>query len=124
MADLVDVKRRIAELEAKGAFEEAISTLEDAITEFPKEGSLFNKLGDLYVKVNRQKNALLTYEKGARVFKEETYYPNAIALCKKILRFDKNRTDIYGLLGELHKELDQKGEPTRIELIENAVGER
>jgi tetratricopeptide (TPR) repeat protein len=110
MADLVDVKRRIAELEAKGAFEEAISTLEDAITEFPKEGSLFNKLGDLYVKVNRQKNALLTYEKGARVFKEETYYPNAIALCKKILRFDKNRTDIYGLLGELHKELDQKGE--------------
>jgi tetratricopeptide (TPR) repeat protein len=110
MADLVDVKRRIAELEVKGALEEAISTLEDAIKEFPKEGSLFNKLGDLYVKVNRQKNALLTYEKGARVFKEETYYPNAIALCKKILRFDKNRTDIYGLLGELHRELDQKGE--------------
>lgn len=110
MADLVDIKRKIAELEAKGGVEDAISTLEEAIKEFPKEGSLYNKLGDLYVKVNRQKNALRIYEKGARVFKEETYYPNAIALCKKILRFDKNRTDIYGLLGELHKELDQKGE--------------
>jgi len=110
MADLVDIKRKIAELEAKGGVEDAIATLEDAIKEFPKEGSLYNKLGDLYVKVNRQKNALHTYEKGARVFKDETYYPNAIALCKKILRFDKNRTDIYGLLGELHKELDQKGE--------------
>ncbi len=110
MADLVDVKRRIAELEAKGSVEDAIKTLEEAIEEFPKEGSLYNKLGDLYVKVNRQKNALHIYEKGARVFKEETYFPNAIALCKKILRFDKNRTDIYGLLGELHRELDQKGE--------------
>jgi tetratricopeptide (TPR) repeat protein len=110
MADLVDLKRKIAELEAKGSVEDAIATLEDAIKEFPKEGSLYNKLGDLYVKVNRQKNALHTYEKGARVFKDETYYPNAIALCKKILRFDKNRTEIYGLLGELHRELDQKGE--------------
>ena len=110
MADLVDVKRKIAELESKGAVGDAIKTLEDAINEFPKEGSLYNKLGDLYVKVNRQKNALHTYEKGARVFKDETYFPNAIALCKKILRFDKNRTEIYGLLGELHRELDQKGE--------------
>ena len=110
MADLVDVKRKIAELETKGAVNDAIKTLEEAIKEFPKEGSLYNKLGDLYVKVNRQKNALHTYEKGARVFKDETYFPNAIALCKKILRFDKNRTEIYGLLGELHRELDQKGE--------------
>ncbi|MGB7053730.1 MAG: hypothetical protein WBE28_00235, partial [bacterium] len=110
MADLVDVKRKIAELEAKGAIDDAIKTLEEAINEFPKEGSLYNKLGDLYVKISRQKNALHTYEKGARVFKEETYFPNAIALCKKILRFDKNRTEIYGLLGELHRELDQKGE--------------
>ena len=110
MADLVDVKRKIAELEAKGATEDAIAELEAAVKEFPKEGSLYNKLGDLYVKVNRQKNALKTYEKGAQVFKDETYYPNAIALCKKILRFDKNRTEVYGLLGELHKELDQRGE--------------
>jgi tetratricopeptide (TPR) repeat protein len=110
MADLVDVKRKIAELETKGAIDDAIKTLEAAINEFPKEGSLYNKLGDLYVKVSREKNALHTYEKGARVFKEETYFPNAIALCKKILRFDKNRTEIYGLLGELHRELDQKGE--------------
>jgi tetratricopeptide (TPR) repeat protein len=110
MAELVDVKRKIAELEAKGEVDEAIATLEKVIKEFPKEGSLYNKLGDLYVKLNRQKNALNAYEKGARVFKDETYFPNAIALCKKILRFDKNRTEIYGLLGELHKELDQKGE--------------
>ena len=110
MAELVDVKRKIAELESKGSIEDAIATLEKAIKEFPKEGSLYNKLGDLYVKVNRQKSALSTYEKGARVFKDETYYPNAIALCKKILRFDKNRMEIYGLLGELHRELDQNGE--------------
>jgi tetratricopeptide (TPR) repeat protein len=110
MAELVDVKRKIAELEAKGALNDAVKELENAIAEFPNEGSLYNKLGDLYLKADKQSNALNIYEKGARVFKEETYYPNAIALCKKILRFDKNRTEIYGLLGELHKELDQRGE--------------
>jgi tetratricopeptide (TPR) repeat protein len=110
MAELVDLKRKIAELEAKGSFNEAIEELESATSEFPSEGSLYNKLGDLYLKVNQQKNALSAYEKGARAFKEETYFPNAIALCKKILRFDKNRTEIYGLLGELHKDLDQRGE--------------
>ena len=110
MAELVDLKRKIAELEAKGSFNEAIEELDSAISEFPSEGSLYNKLGDLYLKVNQQKNALGAYEKGARAFKEETYFPNAIALCKKILRFDKNRTEIYGLLGELHKDLDQRGE--------------
>jgi tetratricopeptide (TPR) repeat protein len=110
MAELADLKRKIAELEAKGVLKDAIAEIEKAIEEFPNEGSLYNKLGDLYVRMNRQKAALKVYEKGARVFKEETYFPNAIALCKKILRFDKNRTEIYGLLGELHKELDQRGE--------------
>jgi tetratricopeptide (TPR) repeat protein len=110
MAELGNIKRKVAELEAKGDTEKAIGELEKAIQEFPKEGSLFNKLGDLYIKANRQQNALEIYEKGATVFKEETYYPNAIALCKKILRLDKERAEVYQLLGELHKELGQKVE--------------
>ncbi|MGB9719993.1 MAG: tetratricopeptide repeat protein [bacterium] len=107
MADLGTIKRTVAELEAKGDVNKAIVELEKAVQEFPKEGSLFNKLGDLYIKVNRQKEAIDIYEKGAYALAEETYYPNAIALCKKILRLDKERTEIYNLLGELHKELGQ-----------------
>jgi len=107
MADLGTIKRTVAELEAKGDINKAINELEKAIQGFPKEGSLFNKLGDLYIKVNRQKEALDIYEKGAYALAEETYYPNAIALCKKILRLDKERAEIYNLLGELHKELGQ-----------------
>lgn len=110
MADLGEVKRKIAEFEVKGNIDKAIAELEKAVKVFPKEGSLFNKLGDLYFKVKRREDALETYERGARIFKEETYYPNAIALCKKTLRIDKNCTEIYCLLGELHKELDQRGE--------------
>ncbi len=110
MAELAEVKRKIAELEAKGAVAAAIEELETAIAEFPSEGSLYNKLGDLYLKADQQPKALDVYERGVKVFTEETYYPNAIALCKKILRFDKNRTEIYRTLGELHKELDQRGE--------------
>ena len=110
MSELGEVKRKVAEFVAKGDTEKAISELELAVKEFPKEGSLFNKLGDLLIKVNRKDDALRVYEQGARVFKDETYFPNAIALCKKILRLEKNRAAVYGLLGELHKQLDQRGE--------------
>lgn len=110
MADLGAVKRKVAELESKNDIDKAIAELEKAIQDFPKEGSLFNKLGDLYIKVNRQREALGIYLQGAQVFKNETYYPNAIALCKKILRLDTERTDVYFLLGDLHKELGQRVE--------------
>ncbi|MGB3478533.1 MAG: tetratricopeptide repeat protein [bacterium] len=110
MSELGEVKRKVAEFVAKGDTKKAITELEQAVKEFPKEGSLFNKLGDLLIKVNRKNDALIVYEQGARVFKEETYFPNAIALCKKIIRLEKDRTTIYELLGELHKQLDQRGE--------------
>ena len=110
MSELGEVKRKVAEFVAKGDTKKAITELEQAVKEFPREGSLFNKLGDLLIKVNRKNEALSAYEQGARVFKEETYFPNAIALCKKILRLDTDRTTIYELLGELHKQLDQRGE--------------
>lgn len=110
MADLAAIKRLVGELKAKGEINKAIGELEKAIKEFPKEGSLFNELGDLYMKINRQEDALDVYEKGVYILKEETYYPNAIGLCKKILRLDKERTEIYGVLGELYREYGQLGE--------------
>jgi len=110
MAELGETKRKVAEFESKGDYKNAIIELEKAVQEFPNDGTLFNRLGDLYIKTNQQAKALDIYEKGVRVFKEETFFPNAIALCKKILRLDKERTEIYGLLGGLHKELDQRGE--------------
>jgi tetratricopeptide (TPR) repeat protein len=105
MADIGAIKRNIAQLEAKGEIEKAVAELEKAVKEFPKEGSLFNKLGDLYMKLNRKEEALDAYEKGAFALAEETFYSNAVSLCKKILRIDKERTEIYKLLGELLKEL-------------------
>jgi len=108
--DLNDIKRKVAELEAKGDIPKAIAELDKAVQSFPTDGSLHNKLGDLYLKMNKNAEALDAYERGVVVFRDETYYPNAIALCKKILRIDKERAAVYRYLGELHKELDQKGE--------------
>ncbi len=105
MADVGAIKRYVAELQAKGEINKAIAELEKAIKDFPKEGSLFNILGDLYIKVNRQKEALSIYEQGAYALFEETFYSNAVSMCKKILRIDKDRIEIYKLLGDCHKEL-------------------
>lgn len=108
--DLNEVKRKVAELEAKGDIPKAIAEMEKAIESFPNDGTILNKLGDLYLKVNKSKEALDYYEKGVVAYKEETFYTNAVALCKKILRLDKERTEIYRYLGDLLKELDTKGE--------------
>lgn len=73
MSELGEVKRAVAEYEAKGNIDRAVEELEGAVQEFPNEGSLFNKLGDLYLKVNRETDALDVYERGARVFKDPFY---------------------------------------------------
>ncbi|HIE05307.1 MAG TPA: hypothetical protein EYP58_00755, partial [bacterium (Candidatus Stahlbacteria)] len=107
---LTKLKRQIVELESKGSVDKVIELLEKAIGEYPNEGTLFNKLGDLYVKKNKTKDAVDVYIKGVEAFKNETYFSNAIALCKKILRYEKDRIEVYRYLGELHGELGQKGE--------------
>ncbi|GAH34294.1 unnamed protein product, partial [marine sediment metagenome] len=43
MSELGEVKRKVAEFEARGDEEKAIAELEKAIQDFPEEGSLFNK---------------------------------------------------------------------------------
>ena len=107
---LTKLKREIVELEAKGDINKLIEALEKAVEEYPNEGTLFNKLGDLYIKKNQIKDAVDIYIKGVEAFKNESYFSNAIALCKKILRYEKDRLEVYQHLGELHGELDQKGE--------------
>jgi tetratricopeptide (TPR) repeat protein len=59
------------------------------------ELSLFNKVGDLYIKVSRVPEAVEAYERAANLYAESGFPNNAIALCNKVLRNAPGRTHIY-----------------------------
>jgi tetratricopeptide (TPR) repeat protein len=61
---------------------------------------LYNRVGDLYVRLGRPKDAVTYYERAADKYAEVGLYNNAIALCNKALRYDSQRVDLLKKLGQ------------------------
>ncbi len=108
--EIKDLLKSATSFEMVGKLKEAISILERAIKMNPSDGNLFNRLGDLYIKVNKPKEALIAYEKGIEAFKEDNFLRNALALCKKILRYDPGNIDVNLSIAQLLVDLDEKSD--------------
>lgn len=106
--DVNKILKRAADLVTKGNIAEAIKELRKAITLNPKDGNLYNRLGDLYIKDNNVKESINTYKKGIEAYRKDNYSRNAITLCKKILRHDPNNTESYLVIADLFVELEEK----------------
>ena len=65
------------------------------------ELAVYNKVGDLYLKINQVNDAVEMYERAAHRYVDSGLPNNAIALCNKILRNAPGRTPTYLMLGEL-----------------------
>ncbi|MEO0226052.1 MAG: hypothetical protein ABIL05_03760 [candidate division WOR-3 bacterium] len=102
--------KRVTDLEAKGEIEKAIEELNRARKTFPEDGNLLNHLGDLYIRVNKIKEAVEVYELGVVAYRNDTFYRNAIGLGKKILRHAPDHIEMYRIVGELLIELGQRGD--------------
>jgi len=101
---------RASELEANGKINKAIEELQKAIKDNVKDGNLYNRLGDLYVKSNKTKESIDAYKKSVEAFRNDTFYRNALALCKKILRYDPDNIETYLTTAELLVDLDEKSD--------------
>ena len=100
----------VSDLEAGGKHKQAIKAIHDAIKSNLADGNVYNRLGDIYIKTNDTKNAIDAYKKGVSVFKKDTFFRNALALCKKILRYDPANVDIYADIAGILLELDEKSD--------------
>jgi tetratricopeptide (TPR) repeat protein len=69
--------------------------------ELDTELALYNKIGDLYLKINDTIKAVETYERGVSRYADSGFPNNAIALCNKILRIAPARTPVYLKLAKL-----------------------
>lgn len=102
--------KRVSALEGKGKLSDAIKELEKTIKAKPNDGQLYNRLGDLFIKQHATDKAIQAFTRGAKAYREEHFARNAIALCKKILRYDPGNIDIYMQIADLLVELDEKSD--------------
>jgi tetratricopeptide (TPR) repeat protein len=106
--NLEKLKDTARKYEQKEDWRRAIDVYLKAIHEFESgkdqhpDLSLFNRVGDLYMKVNDTAAAVRSYERAADLYTEQGFLNNAIALCGKILRVNPSRTQIYFKLAQIH----------------------
>ena len=89
--------------------------------------SLYNRVGDLYLKTNDTSSAVRSYERAVDLYADQGFFNNAIALCGKILRVNPGRAQTYLKLAQLHARKNVVIEAKRnlIEFLErmNALGQ-
>jgi tetratricopeptide (TPR) repeat protein len=104
----------------------AIQQIESG-TETSPDLSLYNRVGDLYLRINDTASAVRSYERAVDLYADQGFFNNAIALCGKILRVNPGRTQTYLKLAQLHARKNVVIEAKRnlIEFLErmNALGQ-
>jgi tetratricopeptide (TPR) repeat protein len=96
----IEKARQLAE---SGKFAQAIDAWRQLLDETPhNDANVYNTIGDLCLKNKATPDAIDAYGKAARFYLQEGFHLKAIALYKKILKFDPNRAEMYTLLGDLN----------------------
>ncbi len=108
------------------AYLKALQQIESGAESTP-DLSLYNRIGDLYLKINDTAAAVRSYERAVDLYADQGFFNNAIALCGKILRVNPGRTQTYLKLSQLHARKNVVIEAKRnlIEFLErmNALGQ-
>lgn len=63
--------------------------------------SLYNRIGDLYLRCGDPERALASYAKAADQYEDQQLYSNAIALCKKMLRNAPDHSEAHRRVARL-----------------------
>lgn len=127
MADGVNIKKKKNEalrLLGKGKIDKAIQIYEDIIKEkidSKTKAEILNNLGDLYIRKQDIAKAVEVYEESFKLYKDEEFVDNAIAVGKKILRYEKNKKYLYLELADLYSETGNQD--SSLEALEHVITE-
>lgn len=99
---------------SQGQTDPRIEELRRQLTNSPGDANIYNSMGDLYLIDKRLDQAADAYMHAAAFHTRDGGSLKAIAVYKKILKFDSHRPDIYTLIGDLNSE---RG------LANNAIGD-
>ncbi len=101
MASVSEVLKKARELEKRGDWEAAASEYKQLQSLEHPPPIAFNLLGDLYQKKGETEEAYIWYEKAIETYAGEGLYANAIGICRKALRQDRDRLEVLQQLGGL-----------------------
>ena len=99
-------ERLLKQGKSREALDECRRLAEDA----PKDLLMLNRVGDLLARSGRGIDAIGYYDKIAEQFSASGFYPKAIAIVKKVLKVDPQRTEALVRLGELNLKQKLPGE--------------
>src|ERR1043165_6492875 len=89
-------------LVAKGKIEPAIKEYERLLEDNPNDVNTLNRIGDLWVRINRNEEAVKVFSKIADHYSRDGFFLKAIAIYKKINKLDPSKLDIYAKLADLY----------------------
>src|SRR5437870_5046717 len=87
---------------AKGKPDQALKDYLRFLDENPNDISILNRVGDLYVRMNRAADSIPFFVRIAEFCALDGFFLKAIAIYKKINKLDPARLDIYDRLGDLY----------------------
>ncbi len=97
------IRKRAQECIKKRNWEGAIVEYKQLAELDQSNPNIFNELGDLYLKVNNKSDAIKSYERAVEAYTRVGLLNNAVAVCKKLLRFQSSNVEIVAKLGGLRK---------------------
>lgn len=106
--NLDKLKEAARRFEQKEDWRRAIEVYQRALTELDDHGdpvpdpSVYNRVGDLHMKVGDSPAAIQSYVRALELYADQGFLNNAIALGGKILRVDAGQTATHLRLAQLH----------------------
>jgi len=98
----VRVKQDAEKEEKAGRFDKAITLYRDLVADNPRDWNTIKKIGDLYARMNRVKEASQEYAKVADFYARDGFLLKAIAVWKQINKLDPTVLDPYHNLADLY----------------------
>ncbi|MGH9316077.1 MAG: tetratricopeptide repeat protein [Thermoanaerobaculia bacterium] len=87
---------------AKGRLDSALKDYLRVLDDNPKDISTLNKVGDLYVRMNRPADSVPFFIRIADFYARDGFFLKAIAIYKKINKIDPAKLEVYDRLADLY----------------------
>ncbi|HTO77340.1 MAG TPA: tetratricopeptide repeat protein [Thermoanaerobaculia bacterium] len=102
MANRDQILQGAEKLLARGKLDAALKEYLRVLEENPKDISTLNKVGDLYVRINRPSDSIPFFMRIADFYAKDGFFLKAIAIYKKINKIDPARLEVYEQLADLY----------------------
>ena len=87
---------------AKGKLDQALKEYLRVLEDNAKDISTLNKVGDLYVRMNRPADSIPFFTRIADFYSQDGFFLKAIAIFKKINKIDPAQLEVYDKLADLY----------------------